>query len=84
MASQKEDQEDNRPIKLFGIILPSLPKLTIRFGGLFLRFKMDAKKGGRVFHKELINQGLDERTADELTEIYLQSSHLKQYIGFLR
>ena len=83
MTEQIEEIQD-RPIKMFGFIIPSLPKLTIRFGTVFLKFKRDAKKGGRVFKRELIVQGIDEETADGLTEIYLKSSHIKQYIGFLR
>ena len=69
-----------RPVKMFGMMLPSMPMLTIRLGGTFLRFKRNANKAGRVFKKELINQGIDKKTASELTEMYLQGSHIRRYI----
>ena len=50
---------------------------------MLLRLKLDAKKGGKTFHKELLHQGIDETTAAQLTEIYLQPSNIKQYMGFL-
>lgn len=71
-------------MKIFGFILPALPKLTIRFGAVFLRFKRNAKKGGRVFKKELIDQGIDEETATALTQVYLRSSNIRQYMTYLR
>ena len=84
MTPKKEEGNDARPLKMFGIILPSLPVLMVRFGRLFLRFKLDAKKGGKVFHKQLLKSGIDETTATELTNIYLETSNLKQYLQLWR
>ena len=42
-----------------------------RLSGTFLRFKLDAKKGGKIFKRELIKQGFDKEKANELTEMYL-------------
>ena len=79
----KDGKEEVRFIKVFGMLIPLLPSLMFRLTGTFLRFKGEANKAGRVFKKELINQGIDKETADELTEIYLESSHLRKYIqGF--
>jgi hypothetical protein len=75
-----EDKSDSRFINIFGIMLPALPSIIIRFGGTFLKFKREAKKGGKIFQKELINQGLDKKTATELTEKYLEGSHLSKYL----
>ena len=80
MPKEINEERDRRPIKLFGILLPSLPSLMFRFGGLFLRFKRDAKKAGKVFRKELIDQGLDKQTATELTDIYMEGSDLSKLI----
>lgn len=80
----QENAEEYRPIKIFGMMLPSMPKLTIRLAGTFLRFKRSANKAGRVFKKELIKQGIDKKTANELTERYLESSHIKHYIQNFR
>ena len=76
----EESINSSEPIKLFGLILPSLPSLMIRFGGVYLRFKRNAKKGGHIFQKELIKQGLDKETAQQLTQIYLDGSNLLRMI----
>ena len=78
----KNDSEnmEYRPVKMFGMMLPSMPMLTFRLGGTFLRFKRNANKAGTVFKKELIKQGIDKKTASELTEMYLEASHIRRYI----
>jgi hypothetical protein len=77
---------ENKPegLRSFGIFLSSAPSLIFRLGCWFLNFKRKAKKGGRVFQKELIKQGIDKPTAEVLTEIYLKPSELRQYMTFLR
>ena len=78
----KDDREVN-PVKIFGMMIPSMPSLVFRITGTLLRFKSSANRAGKVFKKELIAQGIDEQTADELTEIYMKGSHIRQYIqGF--
>jgi hypothetical protein len=71
---------NDRHIRLFGFIIPHLPGLIFRLGGTLLRFKGQANKAGRIFRKELINQGFDKKTADNLTEIYLAGSDFSSYI----
>lgn len=71
-------------MKLFGMLLPSMPPLMIRLTGTFLRFKRDAKKAEKVFKKELKKQGIDKETANELAEIYLESSHIRKYIQIMK
>lgn len=83
MPKEIKEGRDVRPIKLFGILLPSLPSLMIRFGGTFLRFKRNAKKAGKVFKKELMKQGLDKQVASELTEIYMDGSDLSKFIQIM-
>ena len=80
----EEITRDANPIKIFGIMLPSMPSLLFRLGKTFLRFKRDAKKAGKVFQKELRNQGLDKKAADELTSIYLEGSNISSYIQNFR
>ena len=83
MNPNKKNEREVNPIKLFGIMLPSLPLLMFRLSGTFLRFKSRANKAGKVFKKELIDKGIDEKTATDLTDIYMQSSHIRKYIqGF--
>ena len=79
-----ENMERTNIVKIFGLMLPSIPSLLSRIGGTFLRFKRDAKKAGRVFHRELRAQGLDKKMAGELTSIYLEGSNLVKYITILR
>jgi len=76
----KHGREEVCPIRLFGIMLPSMPSLMFRLSGTFLRFKREANKAGKVFKKELIKQGIDKETADELKGIYMESSHIRRYI----
>ena len=81
--SENQNRKDV-PIKYFGFILPHLPTLLFRSAGSLLRFKRKAKKGAKVFHKELIDQGIDESTASELTTLYLDGSNLFQVFKNLR
>ena len=81
--NEKDGREELSPIKLFGIMIPSMPSLMFRLTRIFLKFKSDANKAGKVFKKELIKQGIDKETAAELTETYMESSHIRKYIqGF--
>ncbi|MCX6664787.1 MAG: hypothetical protein NT038_01815 [Euryarchaeota archaeon] len=84
MAEHGTEKKNPNMIKMFGMVLPLLPGMIVRFGGSFLRFKGAAKKGGSIFHRELLNQGIDEATAEKLTEEYLEGSNLMKYIQFLR
>ena len=84
MVKNTEGQGSAGGFRMFGALLPYLPSLMLRFGGSFLRLKRDAKKAGRTFQKELLRQGIDEGTAAELTEIYLEPSSIKQYMGLFR
>jgi len=80
MKENTKTKRDNNSIITFGKILPYLPSLIIRSGGAYLRLKKQAKKGGKVFKKELIKQGIDKKTAEDLAEIYMNSSHFTRNI----
>ena len=84
MVKNTEGQGSAGGFRVLGALLPYLPSLMLRLGGSFLRLKRDAKKAGRTFQKELLRQGIDEGTAAELTEIYLEPSSIKQYMGLFR
>ena len=84
MTEKVEEKKDANPMRLFGMVLSSLPSLMFKFGGIYLRFKRDAKKGGHIFQKELIRQGLDKETATELTQIYVEGSDLFKSLMNLR
>lgn len=76
MNLKDEEMNNADPVKWFGMIISFTPSLIVRSGGAFLRFKRQAKKGGKVFRKELISQGFDKKTASDLTDIYMNGSHL--------
>jgi len=78
MNKKVEEARKSNSIELFGAILPFLPALLLKSGWAFLRFKMEAKRGGDIFQKELINRGLDKTTAARITEIYLEGSNVFQ------
>ena len=79
MTKDSKKESEVRPIKMFGIILPSLPSLTIKLGATFLRFKKNAQRAEKVFRKELIKQGLDKETANSLTEQYMEGSKIQKF-----
>lgn len=80
MTKEKTNKKGNG-LKILGLLLPSIPILTIRFGRVYLRFKRQSKKAGKIFKKELIKQGIDKNTAQVLTDQYLSSSDIRQYIS---
>jgi len=84
MTNEIKSQKRGDGFRILGIIIPSLPPLIFRFGVVFLKFKREAKKGGKTFQKELISKGLDTTIAVALKDIYLESSSLTHYIDFLR
>ena len=84
MTKEKRPEMGNDPVKMFGMMLPSLPTLLFRFGGVFLRFKSRANKGGRIFQKELMQHGLDKETSEKLKEIYVENADLIKLIQTLK
>jgi len=84
MNKENEENESSNNIKIFGQILPSLPVLMIKYGGLFLRIKSDATKAGKIFQKELIKNGINETTANNLTSMYLEASNIANYFKLFR
>jgi hypothetical protein len=76
MSRKEELKKEENPFKYIGIMIPVLPSLMFRLTGTFLRFKRDAKKAGKIFRKELIKQGFDKKTANQLTDKYLEGSNL--------
>jgi len=77
---EENNNWQNNPIKMFGLLIPKAPGLVFRFGKVFLSFKRQANKGAKAFRKELISQGLDKKTANDLTQKYLEGSQLSKYI----
>jgi hypothetical protein len=75
MTETIEEARNENPMKILGMVILSLPSLLFRFTGEYLRFRSKANKGGNVFHHELLSQGLDESTAKNLTEVYLEGSN---------
>jgi len=84
MAKKVKEKYRRIPFKLFGMTLLSLPSLLFKSGGAFLRFKREAKKGGQIFQRELVKQGIDKSTADELTEIYVGGSNIFKSLMSMR
>ncbi len=84
MSENADREGETSNIRIFGMVISSLPSLMFRLAGTFLKFKRDVKKGGHIFQEELIAQGLDAEMAAKLTEIYLESSNLVQYIRYAK
>lgn len=84
MTKKIKEKYRGMSFKLFGMFLLSLLPLLFKSGGAFLRFKREAKKGGQIFQRELVKQGIDKSTADELTEIYIGGSNIFKSLMSMR
>ena len=80
MNKDNKDEMEVDGIRLFGMLLPKMPSLMFRLSGTLIRFKSQANKAGKVFKKELVKQGIDKETAEELKGIYMEGSHIRQYL----
>ena len=80
MKNENEGYKKGDFFRFFGVILPRLPSLLVRLSGTLLKFKQDAKKGSKIFYKELRNQGCEKETAEALIDIYLETGDLTQYL----
>lgn len=80
MNKDNKDEREVDGIRLFGMLLPKMPSLMFRLSGTLIRFKSQANKAGKVFKKELVKQGIDKETAEYLKEIYMEGSHIRQYL----
>jgi hypothetical protein len=72
--NQKNNVHD--PVQLIARIMANLPVIILKSGTAWLSFKLQAKKGNKIFHKELLNQGIDEETAKLFTQQYIDGSNL--------
>ena len=79
MIKKSKENEDNNPVKVFSMVLSSMPSLMFRLGGTYLRFRKDAQKAGKIFKNELIKQGIDKNIAEELSKIYTEGSNIKHF-----
>jgi len=69
-------QSKDAMLKLIAYVILKIPVWFFRFGGLYLRFKTMARTAGKEFYQELCVQGVAEPAASQLTEVYMNSSHL--------
>jgi len=72
--NQKNDTYD--PVQLVARIMANLPIILLKSGTAWLSFKRQAKKGNKIFHKELLSQGIDEETAKLFTQQYIDGSNI--------
>jgi hypothetical protein len=84
MAARRPAAPTQRGICLLGVLFPCLPGLFVRLSEVFLRFKREAKRGGKRFRQQLLSEGIDKKTAEELTQVYLESSSLHAYVDVIR
>ena len=75
---------ERNPLKIVGFLILMFPSLIFRFGGESLRFKSKAHRAGRIFRKELVQQGLDKSIATQLTAFYLEGSDPFKLLRSLR
>jgi hypothetical protein len=76
MVEKTTEKQMNDPVQFIARIISSLPMILMKSGGAWLSFKIQARRGSKSFHKELIKQGLDKHTAQLFTDEYLEGSNL--------
>jgi hypothetical protein len=81
MTKKSDENSDNNPVKIFGVMLSSMPSLMLRLAGTYLRFRREAQKAGKIFKKELIKQGIDKNMAEELTKNYVEGSKITNFFS---
>jgi hypothetical protein len=74
--SNKDTHQNDDAIKGFGMILTRIPVLLFKSAGAFLRFKSDVKRAGKIFEKELLDQGIEKSVAHQLTQVYLDGGNI--------
>ena len=79
--TNQNNNSDKNPVKVFGVLLSSMPSLMLRMAGIYFRFRKEAQKAGKIFKKELIKQGIDKNTAEELTKIYIEGSKITNFFS---
>ena len=71
-----EEQDGNGALRMFGAVLPSLPTMMFKFLGEYVRFKGTVDVAAKTFNRELVAQGIDPETAQQLTELYRSASDI--------
>ena len=71
---QKDNVHD--PVQIMARIMTLLPYIILKSGTAWLSFKRQAKKGNKIFYKELIDQGVDKQIAKQFTQQYIDGSNL--------
>lgn len=69
-------QETYDPVQLTARIITFIPMILLKSGTAWLSFKRQAKKGGKTFQKELIQQGVNKEIAIQFTNQYTSGSNL--------
>lgn len=81
------ETDNTRPFdlpKILGVVGSFAPGFMIRFIPLLFRFRQQAKKGAQVFYRQLLDLGLDDAVAQQLTSEYLAGSDLIQFLHVFR
>ncbi|MFH1013958.1 MAG: hypothetical protein V1769_05580 [Thermoplasmatota archaeon] len=84
MSEQINGNQKDTIFGTFKVLIPYIPTMLFRIPRTLLHIKKMAQRGGNVFQRELIAQGIDQETARKLTESYLETSNLKTYLSFIR
>ena len=75
----KNGRGDKIDMKVIGTLLISFPILTLKFIKIYLSYKIRCKKAGKIFKKELLRQGLNKKTASQLTENFAQTISFREF-----
>ena len=81
MIHEMDGNSSDRLLRVVGTIIPTLPLLVYLMLREYLCFKTSADKAGKIFHNELLAQGMSPGFAEDLTSFYLESRDLFRFFS---
>jgi hypothetical protein len=81
MVHEMDCNSSDSLLRVVGTIIPTLPLLVYLMIREYLCFKTSANKAGKIFHNELLAQGMSPGLAEDLTNFYLESRDLFRFFS---
>jgi len=72
-----EEERVENPVNIVVIVAKAL-WLAVKLLFVLMRFKRKAKRAARNFRKAAVKGGMDRRTADQLTEQYVEFASIRK------
>jgi hypothetical protein len=70
--------EDEDLPRVMATVIWSVPPLVLRLGTTYLKMRLDAKRAGQLFYRELIDGGMPKEAAQELRDEYVSTLDIRR------